>query len=444
MAKVGRNDPCPCGSGKKFKKCCLGKETGAPVDAGVEVLDSPAPVEEPLDVAEDDVDFDEALFPNERDRILADRIEHAEATADSGKRAAADAEFEDIARDYPSVAEVYAAWGTILAYDEGSDTDPADLDRAEAVYRRGLEECGGADVRLRLGLNEVAAFRLAARPQPPAYRLDADLAELARCGGRVPEALVARILARGREVVPLLNRVMLEAEAYLVFDDGDENEAASWMPCHAAFLAAAIGDPSSVDPVLHVGTTDVENDYLHSGFAWFPVAFGPEPVPRFLDFAVDRTVFWYHQAQAIDGVVWAAGLHPDLRPQVAGTLADAMSTGVHDGIRATWLAVAALRTDDPAALDAVRQALTRGAVDTGVTGRSVDERSEPGDWFLSREPVHDTTDAYFAALRRRAVDHPAISTAVPMDFAAQKRAAHRRTTRKAQRKARKQSKGKRR
>jgi preprotein translocase subunit SecA len=23
--KVGRNDPCPCGSGKKFKKCCLKK-----------------------------------------------------------------------------------------------------------------------------------------------------------------------------------------------------------------------------------------------------------------------------------------------------------------------------------------------------------------------------------------------------------------------------------
>lgn len=23
---VGRNEPCPCGSGKKYKKCCLGKE----------------------------------------------------------------------------------------------------------------------------------------------------------------------------------------------------------------------------------------------------------------------------------------------------------------------------------------------------------------------------------------------------------------------------------
>ena len=24
VEKIGRNDPCPCGSGKKFKKCCAG------------------------------------------------------------------------------------------------------------------------------------------------------------------------------------------------------------------------------------------------------------------------------------------------------------------------------------------------------------------------------------------------------------------------------------
>ena len=24
--KVGPNDPCPCGSGKKYKKCCMQKE----------------------------------------------------------------------------------------------------------------------------------------------------------------------------------------------------------------------------------------------------------------------------------------------------------------------------------------------------------------------------------------------------------------------------------
>jgi hypothetical protein len=29
MAKIGRNDPCPCGSGRKFKRCCLGKQQAA-------------------------------------------------------------------------------------------------------------------------------------------------------------------------------------------------------------------------------------------------------------------------------------------------------------------------------------------------------------------------------------------------------------------------------
>ena len=37
---VGRNDPCPCGSGKKFKKCCLGKVAAEapwmpPADSGL-------------------------------------------------------------------------------------------------------------------------------------------------------------------------------------------------------------------------------------------------------------------------------------------------------------------------------------------------------------------------------------------------------------------------
>jgi hypothetical protein len=32
MAKIGRNDPCPCGSGKKFKKCHMGREDDLPVE----------------------------------------------------------------------------------------------------------------------------------------------------------------------------------------------------------------------------------------------------------------------------------------------------------------------------------------------------------------------------------------------------------------------------
>ncbi len=42
MQKVGRNDPCPCGSGKKFKKCCEMKQTRKKINA--QLLSSTAPV----------------------------------------------------------------------------------------------------------------------------------------------------------------------------------------------------------------------------------------------------------------------------------------------------------------------------------------------------------------------------------------------------------------
>ncbi len=39
LKDVGRNDPCPCGSGKKFKKCCLGKEAKPDMGEILSVLD---------------------------------------------------------------------------------------------------------------------------------------------------------------------------------------------------------------------------------------------------------------------------------------------------------------------------------------------------------------------------------------------------------------------
>ena len=33
MGKIGRNEMCPCGSGQKYKKCCLGKEAAAAANA---------------------------------------------------------------------------------------------------------------------------------------------------------------------------------------------------------------------------------------------------------------------------------------------------------------------------------------------------------------------------------------------------------------------------
>ena len=37
--KTGRNDPCPCGSGLKYKKCCADRQTDAPSAGGTAVMD---------------------------------------------------------------------------------------------------------------------------------------------------------------------------------------------------------------------------------------------------------------------------------------------------------------------------------------------------------------------------------------------------------------------
>lgn len=33
MTKISRNDPCPCGSGKKYKKCCAVKKAVPPLSS---------------------------------------------------------------------------------------------------------------------------------------------------------------------------------------------------------------------------------------------------------------------------------------------------------------------------------------------------------------------------------------------------------------------------
>ena len=34
MARIGRNEPCPCGSGRKYKRCCLWKDKADSAEAG--------------------------------------------------------------------------------------------------------------------------------------------------------------------------------------------------------------------------------------------------------------------------------------------------------------------------------------------------------------------------------------------------------------------------
>jgi tetratricopeptide (TPR) repeat protein len=43
MAKIGRNDACPCGSGKKYKRCCLAKVEEAERQALATAAAAPPP-----------------------------------------------------------------------------------------------------------------------------------------------------------------------------------------------------------------------------------------------------------------------------------------------------------------------------------------------------------------------------------------------------------------
>lgn len=55
--KAGRNDPCPCGSGKKYKKCCLPRDEALRVedDEDAELLDYNAQIiEHTLELMDED------------------------------------------------------------------------------------------------------------------------------------------------------------------------------------------------------------------------------------------------------------------------------------------------------------------------------------------------------------------------------------------------------
>lgn len=48
--KIGRNDPCPCGSGKKYKKCCLAKDEAAARSAYTQRAAAQRVVAQPFDL----------------------------------------------------------------------------------------------------------------------------------------------------------------------------------------------------------------------------------------------------------------------------------------------------------------------------------------------------------------------------------------------------------
>jgi len=98
MAKIGRNDACPCGSGKKHKKCCLVAESSLPLSP-VEPTEPHHPAchccGSPLDDSLDADPIDE----------LNDRADHILDELLDGRLDSAEALCHDFLRDFPGEAE---------------------------------------------------------------------------------------------------------------------------------------------------------------------------------------------------------------------------------------------------------------------------------------------------------------------------------------------------
>ena len=157
MSKPGRNDPCPCGSGKKYKKCCLPQEEAARTAA--------APREAPF-IAELRPDLDEA-------------VDHALQRLEKGEGKRVESEITELLEQNPDYHLTNYARGVYLAMVEKAPAAAIPFFEkavailppfAEAHFNLASAARGALDIP-----KAVAAYRAAVR-----YSQDDGIAEMAR------------------------------------------------------------------------------------------------------------------------------------------------------------------------------------------------------------------------------------------------------------------------
>ena len=146
MAKIGRNDPCPCGSGQKYKRCCLPRDDAtaaerAAADRAAALVDDRSAADAAIHAEHDGLD--------DASNVVIDLI-------DAGRLDEADQAAHDLLERYPQVhdglerlAMVCAARGDRVRateyYRKAADFVHAHADRydpkMEIYLRRRVTEC---------------------------------------------------------------------------------------------------------------------------------------------------------------------------------------------------------------------------------------------------------------------------------------------------------------
>jgi tetratricopeptide (TPR) repeat protein len=120
MVRPGRNDPCPCGSGKKYKKCCLARDQAA------EAAERAVPLAQRVARAFASDDF--ITDPDELEEISNRVID----LIDAGQLDEAERLATTLLNDYPQVVDGHERLA-IVAEARG------DLANAVHLYQRALE-----------------------------------------------------------------------------------------------------------------------------------------------------------------------------------------------------------------------------------------------------------------------------------------------------------------
>ncbi|MFQ5601286.1 MAG: SEC-C metal-binding domain-containing protein [Candidatus Krumholzibacteriia bacterium] len=121
MGNAGRNDPCPCGSGRKYKRCCLAKDQAAEVEAAKARQEAAAQESaRELPVFVDDEDNLEELSNRVVDLINDGKLDEAEVAC------------RELKHEYPDVIDWI--WRTAHLHEARGD-----VPKAVEYYRRCLD-----------------------------------------------------------------------------------------------------------------------------------------------------------------------------------------------------------------------------------------------------------------------------------------------------------------
>ena len=158
--KTGRNEPCPCGSGKKFKQCCLRKEEEAEREAMAALTEARKKGRggSYSDLVET---VDRLAAEYEEDVALADASNAAVKLVRAGKLDEAEHAARDLLVRFPDVHDGYDRLG--MVYEARGDNK-----QAAQYYRQALQFIRQRPDQYDDSGLEAVFVRLIAKLDPPA------------------------------------------------------------------------------------------------------------------------------------------------------------------------------------------------------------------------------------------------------------------------------------